>query len=377
MIKRIYLIFYIFLIIHSIQAQVSVYKNLNLQLVERDSITAGRIENALNGFLTEAKERTYSEKYVDTKHLKKYEFFFNKLGGIGKGSEIFHKPTVLKSYPIANGAYRLTIGFTGNKEGIPFIYQITELKAVPYNDSYRFYCPFIENTKHFKTKTIENIKYYYSSVINEMKAKEFVEFTKKLAKLTSAPIPKLDYYSFSSLDELLKSYGFLYSARQCNFLCYDLGFMDNEGKTYITGTDNENYVFGYISDFFYYNLPDKEEIYWTFVQGISAYYGGYGLSHDDIATLKSQFSDELKRKPNINFLEEFQKGRKSTINRRFSHYVMSAFLFKEILEKKGFDEALKLVYSGKDGERFFEILNTTLGVNKHNFHKTIVKLIAD
>lgn len=377
MIKKLNVILLITLLTNGLFAQVSIKRNLNLELVEKDSITSLKIERALNGFLTEAQEKNYSKKYVDSTHLLKYEFFFNKLAGIGTNSPNFNKPLVLKSYPVENGNYRLTIGFSGQKEQEPFIYQITELKAVPYHDHYRFYCPFEDNTEHFKTKTLNNVTYHYSNSFNETKAEKFVRFTQEMAKLIKTPIPQLDYYSFNSLDELLKSYGFLYSARQCNFLCYDLGFTDNEGSTYITGTDNENYVFGFISDYLYYNLPNKDKIYWPFVQGLATYYGGYGLSYEDMETLKSQFRQEFKNNPSLNFLEEFKKGRKSSVNRHFSYYVMSAFLFEEILNKKGFDEALKLLYSGNDGAIFFENLDKVLGVNEKSFHKKILKLIEE
>ncbi|MFK7923762.1 MAG: hypothetical protein AB8H47_17515 [Bacteroidia bacterium] len=361
---------------NALSAQVSVERNLNLELAEKDSATSSKIEKALNGFLTEAQERNYSEKYVDSIHLLKYEFFFNKLSGIGK-TPSFHKPLVLKSYHVENGVYRLTIGFTGEREGQPFIYQMTELKAVPFEDHYRFYCPFEENTAHFNRKTFENVTYYYSNSINEKKAIDFVKFTQKLAQSTRGPIPELEYYSFNSLDELLKSYGFLYSAKQCNFLCYDLGFTDNEGSIYITGTDNENYVFGFIGDYLYYNLPNRDEIYWPFVQGLSAYYGGYGLSYDDMDKMKEQFRQELASNPKIDFLEEFKKGRKSSVSRHFSYYVISAFLFEKALKEKEFEKAFSLVYSGDEGERFFEMLDQVLNVNEDNFHTTILELIEE
>lgn len=377
MTKTLYIILLLTLPANGLFAQVSVERNLNLELAEKDSLTSAKIERSLNRFLSQAQEKNYTEKYVDSTHLVEYDFFFNKLSGIGKDSKVFNKPLILKSYPVGNGSYRLTVGFTGKREEQPFIYQMTELKAVPYEGHYRFYCPFEDNTKHFKSKSLDNVTYHYSNTLNEKTAQKFVDFTQELAKLTKASIPQLDYYSFNSLDELLKSYGFLYSARQCNFLRFDLGFTDNEGKTYITGTDNENYVFGFIGDYLYYNLPNKDKIYWPFVQGLSTYYGGYGLSYDDMTELKRQFREKLKSNPDINFLDEFNKGRKSSINRHFSYYVMSAFLFEEALKKNGFEEALKMVYSNNDGARFFENLNQVLDVNEKNFHKTIVRLITE
>lgn len=357
-------------------AQVTTQINLNIELAEKDSIASNKIQSSLNGFLTEAFDGKYTENFVYESHRLKYEFFFNKLSGIGKNSKAnFNKPLILKSYPVENGNYRITIAFTGSTNESPFVFQNSEIKAVPYKDHFRFYCVFEDNTQHFKTQKFENVNYHFSGDIDNKKAKDFVGLVENLSKLTKVKRPQIEYFAFQSLDELLKSYGFLFSARQCNFLCYDLGFTDNEGLFYMTGTDNANYIYGYIEDFLYYNLPNKENLYSPFIQGMSAYYGGYGLSYDSVNELKQQFRDELKKRPNINFLEEFKKERKSTVNNYFSFYVMSAFLYQEALEKKGFDKALKLAYSGEKGEQFFNNLKEVLDIDEAEFHKTIVKLI--
>lgn len=359
-------------------SQVHVNRNFNLELAEKDSIKSETLESSLAAFLTEAQNATYSNEYVDSVHLKEYEFFFTKLAGIGKNNNpIFHDPIILKSYTADQHTYQITVAFTGVKEEVPFIYQVTELKAVPYKNHYRFYCPFEERTSNFKTKKIKNVTFYYSGTIDEAKAVEFANFKDELCELAQTPKSSLDYYCFENLDELLKSYGFLYSARQCNFLCYDLGFTDNEGKIYVTGTNNENYRFGYIGDYLYEHLPNNENMYWPFVQGISTFYGGYGLSYDSLEELKRQFKDELKKNPKLDFLEEFHKGRKSAINRHFSYYVMSAFLCEEIMKRRGFEEVLQLVYSGEKGELFFEKLDQVLNINEKNFHQAIVRLINE
>ncbi len=367
-----------FFLSHCAFSQVSINRNLNLELADRDSITSVLLEESLEAFLAEAQHGTYSEAYVDTLHLKKYEFFFSKLAGIGKNNNpIFNDPIILKSYTPDQHTYFITVAFTGVKEERPFIYQITEFKTVPYQDHYRFYCPFEERTTNFKAKKIKDVTYHYSGTIDEQKANLFASFKDELAELTKTPKSPLDYYSFENLDELLKSYGFLYSARQCNFLCYDLGFTDNGGKFYLTGTNNENYRFGYIGDYLYENLANRENIYWPFVQGVSTYYGGYGLSYDSMEDLKQQFRAELKKNPSIDFLEEFKKGRKSSIERHFSYYVMCAFLCEETLQHKGFDEVLKLVYSGAEGEQFFDKLEEVLSINERNFHRAIERLIRE
>ncbi len=356
--------------------QVSVDRNLNLELAEKNEAKSKLLEKSLNGFLAEAQSRNFTSRFVDPLHQEKYEFFFAKLSGIGAKSGDFFNPTVLKSYSPDGEVYRLTVGFYGARDGNPFIYQMTELKAVPFEDHYRFYCPFEENTAHFNDKTFGTVTYHFSGDFDEIKAAEFARFKGELSALTDTQNQELDYYCFQDLDELLKSYGFLYSARQCNFLCYDLGFTDNGGSTYVTGTANENYIFGYVGDFLGYNLPDEEQMYRPIVEGLATYYGGYGLSYDNLDELKSQFRDELEKRPALDFLEEFKKGRKSSINRHFSAYVMGAFLCEDALNKGSFEGVLKLIYSGAKGESFFENLNDVLGIDEGNFHESMLRLIG-
>lgn len=363
------------LFLNESHGQVFVQRNLDLELAEKDSIKSIALEMSLNAFLTEAKSGIYSNEYVDTFHLKKYQFFFKKLSRIGLNSNDFHKPMILKSFTPDGKSYYITVAFSGVTDSIPFIYQVTELKLIPYKNHYRFYCLFEENTNYYKTKTYGQVTYYYRNYIDEKKATNFAQFKDELSELTETPSSNLDYYAFQSLDELLKAYGFLYSARQCNFLCYDLGFTDNEGQQYMTGTNNENYIFGYLGEYLYYNLPNSENMYWPFVQGVSTYYGGYALSYDDLEELKQQFRTKLKENPDLDFLEEFKKGRKSSVNRHFSYYVMSAFLCEEVLNQKDFKSVLELVYSGRDGQLFFENLKRVLNVDEKDFHDLIVNLI--
>lgn len=358
--------------------QINVQRNFNLELAEKDSLTSAKLELSLNAFLAEAQDGAYSTEYVDAEHQKEFEFFFNKLAGIGRDNNPdFHHPIILKSYTPDFQDYYLTVAFTGEKENTPFIYQITELKAVPYKDHYRFYCVFKERTATFKTKKVKSVTYHYSGLINETKALDFADFKAELSHLTQTKDTDLDYYCFENLDELLKSYGFLYSARQCNFLCYDLGFTDSAGQIYVTGTNNADYRFEYIYDYLYANLPKKEEMYSPFLLGIAIYYSGYAMSYDNIETLKQQFKAELERNPEIDFLAEFKKGRKSSVNRHFSYYVMSAFLCNEVMEKKGFEAVMKLVYSGEEGTSFFANLKEVLDIDEQNFHQNILRMINE
>lgn len=357
-------------------SQVTVTRNFDLELVEKDSLASAKIEIALNGFLSQARDMAYTEEYVDSAHLAEFNFFFYKLGRIGQQNPaIFHAPSVLKSFSKDGETYWLTVAFTGIQDDKPFVYQITELKAVPHDGGYRFYSPFEDRAKALQTRTFNTVTYHYSNQFDENKAMAFSAFKDELTAKTKTQPQHLDYYCFESLDELLKTYGFLYSARQCNFLYYDLGFTDNEGKAFITGTQNENYLSEYVEDFIFYSLPNKNDIYWPFLTGMSMHYGGYGLSLVPVSELKKELSEAHAENADFNFLEEFKKGRRSSVNRHFCHYAISAILCEEIMETKGFDAVLSLVYSGSGGEDFYTNLHKLVDVDETNFHDYILSLV--
>jgi len=117
-------------------------------------------------------------------------------------------------------------------------------------------------------------------------------------------------------------------------------------------------------------------MYGAFLTGMSVCYGGYALSGEDLPELKRQFREALAEDPDLNFLAEFRKGRGASVNRHFSHFVMSAFLCEMALEQGGFEAARRLLYSGPDGERFFSNLERVLGIDEASFHRAIAQRIA-
>ena len=45
------------------------------------------------------------------------------------------------------------------------------------------------------------------------------------------------------------------------------------------------------------------------------------------------------------------------------------------VNEKGFDKALELVYTGRRGEHYFDVLKTVLDIDESNFHQTVLRLI--
>lgn len=358
-------------------AEPKVVRNLEIELAP-DTETDQALEASLNGFLAETYAREYSDKYVDAEHYKRNEFFFENLptGASRRESTSYDEPVVLRSYSPNEKDYYLTLSFSGKRDGSPFLYKVVELKAVPVADHFQFYCLFDERTVGLGMESIGDVTFYYEGGLNPDKAKEFVEFKKQFTHLTGAEPAPMQYYKFQSLQNLLEAHGFLFDAAKCNDLCNDLGLTYNEGKTFVTGMNNECYIRDYIHGHFFDRMDNSDRLYRPFREGMAIYYGGtWGGVR--LPEMTQRFREEMLPRPGIDFLQEFKKGRKSSVRPHFSFFFMSALLCREVIENHGFEQALKLVYSGSDGEDFFANLEDVMKVNESNFHQTIVRLIED
>lgn len=303
-------------------------------------------------------------------HQERFAFWYASLVRAA-GSKSTKQASLLKCYPIEEGSYLLTLAFQEQER----IDMILEVQAFPTDKGFRFGCPFFHRTADLAVAQIGEVRFHYSSALDFTKASSFVEFKNVFAQQLGVDPEPLHYYCLSTLEDLLRSYGVVYDARKCNWLAEDLGFLDANGFHFMTGTGNPDFRFAYVEESLPLQPDFGDEIYPPFAMGIAAYYGGYGLSGDSMEVLKAQFREALSKNPEMNFLEEFQKERKSSIQRHFTYFVICAFLFEEALNTQGFDAAMGLARSGRDGERFYANLEQTLGVPVQDFHALVVRLI--
>ncbi len=340
--------------------------------LSEDEVLADGLQESLSDFLEPLRRGKVSEERTDLAERERYSFFYKSLLRGAKGAE----PVVLKSYPLEEDAHLITLAFfTGAPDALA-ISRIVEVEAIPEDDGFRFCCPYERRTANFARHELGSVVFRSSGPIDKDRAAEFVRFKEKLEELQGREPRPLHYDCFQSLDELLKAHGLVHDASKCNFLLHDLGFLWDDGRRFATGTGDERYIFGYASGVLAHEAADRDEIFWPYLNGVAAYYGGYAISGDSMEVLKRQFREELEARPTIDFYDEFMKGRGASVHRHFSCYVMSAFLCEEIVAQHDEKTALGLVESGADGEGFFDQLDSLLGVNEGNFHSTIVRLIG-
>ena len=357
----------------SAQAPPVVVRNLDALLSE-DPDRARALEDSVAAFLTQAITGDFTEDVVDPVEIDRHGVFYRRLGGFGETPGI-GVPSILKAYTLNGEDYFVTIAFSGVVEGVPFLDMIVELKATPHGEGYRFHCPFEERTKDFHDTTLEDVRFRYSGDFNEDRAQEFLATRSELARLSGIRLAPLEYFAFQSLDEMLKSYGLVFDEDRCNFLGHDLGRFDHGRKRYVTGMGDECYMYGYAGRFLRSPNHNPSERYGMMAVGFQTLFGGYWLIGTPMQALRNELRETVSQAPEIDLLDLFKKGRNGQTLGHAPSLVMAALICEQALLKGDFDDLLRLVYSGRRGERFFDELEAILGIDEAGFQDAIVEML--
>ena len=364
----------------TVEAETSPVFTMNRGAVfSEDETTAKVLSDSLSGLIDALRRGEITDQHISEQDQQRHSFFMGALRRLEVDPGVPGMlPLVLKSFsPDGGESFLISVAFMSLSESGSEIEKIIEFHAYPYNGRYRFRSPFDYRTRTLETAEVDSVRYHFDDSFNRERAEEFAGFKRGFERRVGNPSIGLEYYRFGTLDELLRAYGIVYDCTRCNWLKEDLGFMDNDGRFFVTGTGNERFIFGYLVDYMSRYCDGNEDLYPPFVYGMAAYYGGYGLSGDTMEILKAQFRDELAERPEIDFFEEFRKGRRSSVSRHFSYFVICAFLCEEALDRHGFDTMMTLARSGRSDDGFFESLDSLLGINENNFHETVARLIQE
>ena len=354
---------------------------MNMRAVfEEDDALADEIGASVEGLLGVITRGESLEGYVDQAEQDRHTFFYKALRSLAAhGDAPGRSPLVLKSFsPDGGQSYLISVAFMRGEQ----IYKIIEFHAYRDDDSdgYRFKSPFDYRTRSLQVQDFGEVRYYSTRPIDVSRGEEFVGFKHRLEDVLDVEPQiarrELSYYCFETLDELLRAYGIVYDCTRCNWLKEDLGFMDAGGDRFLTGSDDERYIFAYTLDFMQAFDDADGDLYPPMVYGLATYFGEYGLSGHDLPTLKAQFRQRLNAEPGIDFLEEYNKGRGSSVSRHFTHFVICSFLCEAVAQRHGMDAVIDLVHSGRSGDRFFEQIEELLGVDEAGFHDLMVRLIS-
>lgn len=363
------------------EAKIDVRHNGRVEFSE-DPRIAAKLESALQRFLLEARAASFTPQSVELAHVAEHRFFFEGMKtSLQREQNGFaaRAPVLMKSYPVAEGRYAITLALSGERRNASgaseeMLWKIVELEARPRGDDFRFYCRFEAETRDFTELRIDDVTFCARGPIDAARARRFVDFRKRLCARTGVPATPLRYYKFEGLAELLEAHGLVYDRRKCNFLRCDLGFGDAGGTRFVTGMNREDNLRDYVYAHFRHQLPREDELYRPILEGLAVCYGKTwgGVS---LAQMKERFRRAYAERPDMDFLEEFRKGRKVSVQRHFTFYFIGALICEDLLAQDRFDGIVTLLYSGAKGERFFAKLQQVLGMHEGNFHARVLRMM--
>ncbi|MEL6904306.1 MAG: hypothetical protein AAFP22_02810 [Planctomycetota bacterium] len=334
------------------------------------------LERALVRALAEVRAETERPQHLSAADLERNAFFHRRLARLVAAVDA-PTPTLLKGHPVGEDRALLTLAFGAERDGQFALDAIVELEARPSGDTFVFACPFERNTRHLERTRIAGTTFVHLSPLEEDAARGFAGFRNAFALEAGAEAEPLTYFCFPSLDALLRAYGLVFDRRRCNFLEHDLGFLDDGGRRFATGTDDPDRRFEFVRETLGV-APGAETLYGPFATGLAVCVSDcYGLSGDGLETLKAQFREELARRPDIDFAEEFRKERGASIHRHFTHFVICAFTAERVIDAHGIAAAIELARSGPDRATFFRKLDALVGVDEAGLHAAVLEAIAD
>ena len=333
-------------------------------------------ERALGQALAEVRAETERPQHLSAADLERNAFFHRRFARL-VASEDAPTPTLLKGHPVDEDRALLTLAFGAERDGHFALDAIVELEARPSGDTFVFACPFERNTRHLERTRIAGTTFVHAGPLDEDAARGFAGFRTAFALEAGAEAEPLTYFCFPSLDALLRAYGLVSDRRRGNSPEHDLGFLDAGGRRFATGTDDPDRRFEFVRETLGV-APGAETLYGPFATGLAVSVSDcYGLSGDGLETLKAQFREELARRPDIDFAEEFRKGRGASIHRHFTHFVICAFLAERVIDAHGTAAAIELARSGPDRATFFRKLDALVGVEEAGLHAAVLEAIAD
>jgi hypothetical protein len=336
----------------------------------KDSLIKVQILNSLEIFLKEKNQDMYNSAVVEKQHYEEYKDFFDIFKNIEK-SRRYNDTSFFKCY-LSNlvlqpdNSYRVSLSYFGSSPNKEIIHRLSvTMIAKQDRGVYKFYCPFIDNTKHWKSEKIGTVTFYYEYDFNPKVAKDFEVYNRSLAKKLKIKPLELKYYKCRDIQEVYRIMGIDYDININGNV--RSGSFDTKNKVFLAGTNSEQYkhdlTHGYMSLIF----PDSVRN-WAAEEGYNIYTTDYwGESSEQVFKYLTEYA---KANPDISLLEVFEKDiiLKHPISIKCP---IAAVIMRKVEKEYGFEKVLQLISCGETDDNFFSKLQELTGITKENFDQTV------
>jgi hypothetical protein len=364
----------------SINAQTDIKMSENLRTVISKSLKE-KIIISLNNFLESIEKGNIDESLIDKDNFEFNNSFFSYFKEIENKDTVknYFQGEIINMYPVLPSQYLITIAYVHNNE----TGRIFTIIAKENDENIVFASPIKYNTRHWKTTTIETIKFYYPDTINISQAKAFNHKNIIMASKLKLPVRNWDMYMCSNYQEALQLQGCLYDFKSYGIV--NSGDITNP-KTLFSVMNNEDFshdVFHSYAE----NINIGGERNWSAEEGI-AYTWGNAYYTDSKGNVPEQqelipvLQQYMRTHSEIKFLDLFDKSPNVLAEYGYGHpisvkSIISGIICDEIEKQKGADGIIELLKCGKGDENFFKSTDQLIGINRNNFEDKIYELLMN
>lgn len=331
-----------------------------------DSLIKVQLLNSLEIFLKDKNQDMYNSVVIDRIHYEKYKDFFDTFKNLEKSKKYndtsFFKCHLVNIVLQPDKSYRVSLSYFGISPNKEIIHRLSATMIAKQDKGvFKFYCPFENNTKHWKSQQIGTVKFYYEYDFNPNIAKDFEKYNKEIAKKLSLKPLELSYYKCRDIQEVYRIMGIDYDININGNV--RSGSFDTKNKVFLSGTNSEQYkhdlTHGYMSVVFADSLRN-----WAAEEGYNIYTTDYwGESSEQIFKYLIEY---VKLNPNISLLNVFEKDiiLKYPISIKCP---IAAVIMRKVDKEYGFNKVLQLISCGESDDKFFLKLQELTGITKETF----------
>ena len=355
----------------------------NYVRMPKDSIVASQIINDLNSFLKATQEINEFNKYVlPTEKVETFILIdeFKEVEKFQK-NEHFFKPYLDNIVKLDSLRYLIQISHIGVYDSMPYLRTVYNLIANKKDNSFLFSSPLKENTRNWKSKTLQNFTFYFKDTLNLINAANYVKLASTFDKKLCSKNKTTKIYYSKNNSELLNLIGINYKLDYNGRSSGIFSALNGDEQVIVFGSSNDNFD---PHDLWHDRLSlviSRRKVNKPVDEGCAYLYGGsWGMSWNEIF---EKFLNRVTNKKNTDWT--FYKENTTNFGDSMSEYlivdyVINALIIQKIEKEKGFSGVWELLNCGKyekGNENYYSVLNKIIGINKANYNKIVWELIKN
>ena len=315
---------------------------------------------------------------IDTEEADLNRNFFRYLKSIEKKDTIpdYFRAQLINFYPVGKHECLLTLAYLKNNE----IGCIQTFLAKEDNGKIVFASPLKYNTRHWKTKTIGTITYFFPDTIDIGRAELFDRKNITIARKLNQPVRHWDMYMCPDYQTVLRLQGCLYESASNGSI--NSGYI-MDPKTFFSAMNDEDFshdvLHKYASKIRGKMRNRSAECGLAYYWG-NAYYSGATGKAPDLNELLPVLQQYLRSHKDARLLELFDKDPDVLAEYGYPKpiqvtRIISAVICREIERQKGTESIIELLKCGRGDENFFKSIDKLLGIRRDNFENEVRKFI--